>query len=176
MKPITSKLVHQMMNLAEKHLKGDWVIIGGSVLTVLGISERVTVDIDLAGPIDSTQKDVLKLMEIAESIGLDVEAINQAGAFFLHKIPKWQDELVVIQKGSNVRFLRPNLCLFIKLKCGRMSETDLSDCLVMIKYEKSQSNKLATNSLKKFIEKLADKESNESKRNRILEVLKNIDK
>ena len=84
---INTKISKKFLELAAKELKGDWVVMGGTVMVLMGVNERFTVDIDLAGPKTATQADTLKLMTIAEKIGLAPEAINQAGAFFLNRIP-----------------------------------------------------------------------------------------
>jgi hypothetical protein len=132
MKKIDSQIVKRFAKKASDELPGDWVIIGGSVLPLMGIDHRVTVDIDVAGPDTVKQQHVLKLMKIAEGLGLAPEAVNQAGAFFLHKIKGWEKHLVLIQEGKKGRVFRPNLNLFIRLKIGRLSESDLGDCIKMI--------------------------------------------
>ncbi len=132
---INSKTTQKFCELAAKELKGDWVILGGSVMVLLGVKERFTVDIDLAGPTTSTQADTLKLMTIAEKIGLAPEAINQAGAFFLNRIPNWKDNLVPIIKKKDFSLSRPNSFLFLQLKIARLSESDFGDCINMLKLE-----------------------------------------
>jgi hypothetical protein len=86
---ISQEILRRFVSAAADQLHGTWVIIGGSVLNLLNIAARQTEDIDLAGPATSTQAETFKLMELAESFGLPIEVINQAGAFFLHKIPGW---------------------------------------------------------------------------------------
>jgi hypothetical protein len=132
---IDSKITHRFLELAAKELKGHWIILGGSVMVLLGVNERFTVDIDLAGPKTATQADTLKLMTIAEKIGLAPEAINQAGAFFLNRIPRWEDNLVPILETKHFSLSRPNAFLFLQLKIARLSESDLGDCLNMLKME-----------------------------------------
>lgn len=135
MTAINSKMSNKFLDLASKELHGDWVIMGGAVMVLLGVSERFTVDIDLAGPESATQAETLKLMSIAEKIGLAPEAINQAGAFFLNRIPHWKDNLVPIIKNTQFSLSRPNSFLFLQLKMARLSESDLSDCINMLKIE-----------------------------------------
>jgi hypothetical protein len=74
-------------------------------------------------------------MTIAEKIGLAPEAINQAGAFFLNRIPRWEDNLVPILQTKHFSLSRPNSFLFLQLKIARLSESDLGDCLNMLKIE-----------------------------------------
>ncbi len=135
MMAIDLKTGKKFLELASKELKGKWVVLGGTVMVLLGVKERFTVDIDLAGPETATQADTLKLMAIAEKIGLPPEAINQAGAFFLYRIPKWQENLMPIIETKQFSLYRPNSFLFLQLKISRLSESDLSDCLNMLKIE-----------------------------------------
>lgn len=132
MKPINQKIMNQFVSKAIQRLVGDWVLLGGSVLPLLGKEVRVTLDIDLAGPKTATQSETLILMDLAEELGLPPEAINTAGAFFLHRIPFWKDHLVLIGEGKNGNLYRPDLWLFIRLKIARLSESDLSDCLILL--------------------------------------------
>jgi hypothetical protein len=126
---VDGRLMERFVAMASEELSGDWVVMGGSVLSLVGAGSRVTLDIDVAGPPESRQEQALLLMEIAERLGLSVEAINQAGAYFLHRIGGWQDRLVVVKQGRGARILRPDVTLFIQLKVRRMSESDLSDCM-----------------------------------------------
>jgi hypothetical protein len=129
---ITEKHLKRFLKIAGNRLSGDWVIIGGSVIPLIGGAYRVTNDIDLSGPETATQKDTVTLMEIAQEIGLPVEAINQAGAFFLKKVPSWRKQLVVVHRGKKASFFRPNATLYLLLKIPRFSESDLTDCITLI--------------------------------------------
>jgi hypothetical protein len=133
MKPIDKKLLAKFVQMAGDRLKGDWVIIGGTVLPLVGVHHRVTVDIDIVGPPDAGQEQTLVLMEICESLGLPVEAVNQAGAFFLRRIEGWERDLVVVHRGESAAIYRPSATLFILLKLTRLTESDLMDCLELLK-------------------------------------------
>lgn len=133
MKNVDKKLMLQFLKLAGERLKGDWTVIGGTVLPLLGLDDRVTVDIDIVGPRSAGQSETLQLMEIAETLGLAVESINQAGAFFLRKIPDWKESLVLVHEGKGARLFRPNTTLFLELKVGRLDDVDLQDCLNTIR-------------------------------------------
>jgi hypothetical protein len=133
MQPITGTKLREFLNIAGDRLKGDWVIVGGSVLPLLGIEHRVTLDIDLAScDADSSQRTMITVMDIAQELGLPVEAINQAAAYFLEKIPDWRSHLVLVHQGKQAKFFRPNTRLFIQLKISRLSESDLADCLKIL--------------------------------------------
>jgi hypothetical protein len=135
MTTITQNLILQFIDLALSELTGEWIIIGGAVPHLLGSGERPTLDIDLAGPDSATQADTLKLMAIAEKLGLPIESINQAASFFLKRIPDWQSNLVIIRSNTKCKIFRPNIELFFKLKLQRASESDVLDLMSMWKLE-----------------------------------------
>ena len=81
MKGLDHKVMKKFLKLAGARLSGDWVLLGGTLLPALGVDHRVTIDIDLAHK-DQDGSQTLELMQIAEDLGLPVETINQAGAFF----------------------------------------------------------------------------------------------
>lgn len=153
---INHKLLKQFQKQALHSLSGEWVLIGGTVLHLLGLDERLTMDIDLArksGDVDET----LELMNIAEKLKLPLTAINQAGAFFLKQIPGWENKLVLWAESPSCRLYRPNGDLYLQLKMARMSESDLQDCLQMIKYCQKQNEKLDQKLLQKEIQKALKK-------------------
>lgn len=130
-----SAILQRFLKLASSRLRGKWVVMGGTVLPLLGIEYRVTNDIDLAGPRTASQEDTLILMGIAEELHLPVEAINQAGAFFLFKIPDWESHLIEVFRGKSATFFRPDTTLFCLLKIPRLSESDFDDCVQMLKFD-----------------------------------------
>lgn len=134
MTAIDHTLLVRFVTLAVERLQGDWVVLGGTVLPLLGIEHRVTLDIDIAGPQTAGNHDLLTLMGIADELGLPVETINQAATFFLHRVPDWPTLLVPVQTGAKAKVLRPNATLFMLLKMERLSEADLSDCLQMLAF------------------------------------------
>lgn len=148
---INVRLMDKFVSKALHKLSGEWVIIGGSVLSLLGVDERVTMDIDIV-PIDSSDKNsqTLVLLEVAQSLGLPVEVINQAGELFLAKISDDQDHLVIVAASKQCKIFRPDVYLFIKLKLARMTETDLSDCHVFMKQTKEEV-KIFQNEIRKMI-------------------------
>jgi hypothetical protein len=129
---IDRDLVHRFVALAADSLQGDWVVMGGAVLPLLGVETRVTWDIDVAGPPEARMDQALLLMEIAEELGLPVEAINQAGAYFLHRVDGWRESLVKVRVGKSGTILRPDATLFVLLKIDRLTESDLADCTAML--------------------------------------------
>lgn len=160
----------KFVQLASKSLTGEWVIIGGTVMAVLGLDYRVTVDIDFVNLNGKgSNSESLKLMEIAETLGLPVEAVNQAGAYFLSKIDDAREHLVEIQKGPRCTIYRPDVYLFVRLKLGRFTQTDLDDCLVMIENHPAEFAKTKKEILKLIQSKLGKKaEGSEELRARLL--------
>jgi predicted nucleotidyltransferase len=130
------KLLKRFIRLAGERLVGEWVLTGGTVLPLLGREHRSTVDIDLVGLGKDEMGQVLQLMKLAEELGLPVEAINQAGAYFLSKIPSFRAHLVVLHEGKGATIYRPDGTLYLLLKVARMSESDLQDCLEWLKLMK----------------------------------------
>ncbi len=120
------RTLDKFLHLAADRLDGDWVVVGGMVLPLVGIEHRVTLDLDVAGPEGNRQ--TLELLELASELGLAPEAVNQAAAFFLHRIDGWQDHLIPVRKGIRGTFHRPDATLYVLLKLGRLTETDLVDC------------------------------------------------
>lgn len=126
-------VLRRFLKLAGERLEGHWVVIGGCVLPILGIDHRVTVDIDVAGPDGAGMDQTLALLGIAEDLGLPVEAINQAGALFLRRIADWEQNLIEVHRGPSAVIHVPDATLFLMLKVGRLTESDLGDCLAMLK-------------------------------------------
>ncbi len=129
-KAIDSKLMKKFLATALNVLEGEWIIIGGTVLPVMGIDLRVTVDIHMVNlDAKSSNRHSLQLMEIAQSLGMPVETINQAGAYFLSKIDDVREHLVLLEGSKKCKIYRPDAYLFLKLKIARLSESDLEDCI-----------------------------------------------
>src|SRR3989344_3724351 len=166
------KILEKFIHLLSDKVEGKWIIMGGCVLPLLEASSRYTQDIDIAGPSSSTQKDTLTLMEIAQTLGLPVEAINQAASFFLYKIPDWEKELVLIHKSPKASIFRPSATLYILLKLNRFSETDFKDCIKMIEYAKAHKESIDEKRIQKTIQKLLKKETSPPKINRLKEFIK----
>ena len=166
---INSKLMKKFIAKALTNLEGNWVIIGGTVLALMGIDERVTMDIDMIGiNLKNSNSQSIKLMEIAEGLGLPVESINQTGEYFLSKIDHYEDHLVLFAESKNCKIYRSNAYLFIKLKLARLSETDISDCISFVKHNHAEAtnNKVEINKLIKS----ALKSCSEDKEKKLVEL------
>ncbi len=134
MKPLNREALQTFVDLALERLDGDWILIGGAVLPLLGIAHRTTVDIDIVGPPGATQEQTLVLMEIAEEMGLPVEVINQAGAYFLRRQEGVEEQLLPLARRAGTTIFRPTATLYVLLKLSRLTETDLDDCRRMLEY------------------------------------------
>ncbi|MFH1532879.1 MAG: DUF6036 family nucleotidyltransferase [Pseudomonadota bacterium] len=134
MRPLNREALLTFLELALERLDGDWILIGGAVLPLLGIAHRTTVDIDIVGPPGATQEQTLVLMEIAEELGLPVEAINQAGAYFLRRQEGVEEQLLPLASRAGTTIFRPTATLYVLLKLSRLTETDLDDCRRMLEY------------------------------------------
>ena len=66
MKELSSKLLKKFLIQAGKTLEGEWILIGGTVLPLLGLDFRITTDIDLI-PLNkkSNNESTLALMKLA---------------------------------------------------------------------------------------------------------------
>lgn len=151
MKQLDSQLLSEFLNKAGEKLKGEWLLVGGTLLPAVGLDVRATVDIDIIGLGPSESAQILELMEISEQLGLPVETINQAAAFFLNKISYSKDDLLVLHKGKSSTIYRPSLMLYWQLKIGRLSETDLLDCQHYFHFCKAQKDELNKSKLVKIL-------------------------
>ncbi len=129
--------LRRFVALAGERLSGHWVILGGAVIPLLGGPYRATLDIDVAGPDDAGAAATNELLRIALELGLPVEAVNQSGAFFLREFPGWREQLDVIHRGPSATILVPDATLYVLLKLGRLSESDLQDSVARIRMARS---------------------------------------
>jgi hypothetical protein len=152
---MNSNTIHQFIDLAEKKLEGDWVLLGGSLLYFFDHDFRVTTDIDFV-PLHSKKnnQNLLKTFEIAAELGLPVDTINSAALYFLEKVKDYEKELLVIRKWKTGRVLRPNLYLFFVLKLARFSENDFRDCIEFLKIDLEEKNPESLQRVQEFIRKM----------------------
>lgn len=160
MKALDAKLLQKFIKSAGRRLKGEWLLIGGTVLPAVGIDIRTTVDIDIVGLGAAEAAQNLELMTVAEELGLPVETVNQAGAFFVRKTGYRPDELILLHRGASASIYRPSLGLYWKLKVARLSESDLEDCRHYLRFCTKQKDKIDKKSLMKFLKARAAGKSN----------------
>ncbi len=174
MRPLDPQLLKEFIRRAADRVEGDWVVIGGTVLPLLEAGDRATLDIDLIPVGEASQSDILDLMEIAEQMDLPVEAVNQAGAYFLKKIPDFEDHLILLHEGSRARIFRPDPTLYIRTKVNRLSESDLEDCLAFLRFAEVSGEKLDEIELRKEIRAELEKPVGMGRRERLEALLSAI--
>jgi len=123
--------IERVLQAVCDRLDGEFVLIGGALVAVWLEPRRVTEDIDLVG-IAGTAAERFSLMQLADELGLPIEAVNSAADFFLFRIEGWRSELEPLQVGPRATIYRPSATLFLLLKLGRLSEQDLDDCLALL--------------------------------------------
>jgi hypothetical protein len=125
---LDTQTLKRFLDLAVKRLNGEWLLVGGTLLPAVGISHRSTVDIDFVGLTKAETSQNLELMELAEAMGLPVEAVNPAASFFVHKLGYNSRELLPLRESKSCRIYRPSCELYWKLKLARLTESDYQDC------------------------------------------------
>ena len=125
--------VAELLRLAGIRLTGEWLLVGGAAAACWFAPERTTEDLDLIG-FGGSQAERFALMELAADAAIPIEAVNSAADFFVRKIPDWRDQLVELHRGPGATIFRPNATLFVLLKLGRLTETDLSDCTLLVEH------------------------------------------
>jgi len=121
---LDTRLLRRFLKRAGERLRGEWVLIGGTLLPALGIEHRVTTDIELVGLGAGERRQGLALMAVAEELGLPVESVNPAGAHFLAKVPYSKRDLVPLHEGGSAVIYRPGATLYLLLKIRRLTESD----------------------------------------------------
>ncbi len=162
-KNLTPKKLKEFISLVSKNLKGEWVLIGGTVLPLLGVHHRITVDIDLIGKNNKERAQQLELMKLAEKLKIPAETINQAGALFLEKIKGFEKKLEILLESKECKIYRPNLSLFLELKLERLSESDKEDCLEMIKWSVKNESGSVHQEAVKFLKNVIKSKKNHTK-------------
>jgi len=132
-------------------LDGDWLIVGGSLLSVVQSNSRHTVDIDLCPVDEMTNEKRLNLMDIAQKCKLSIEAINPAADFFVRQIANWKSEIILYKKGLKGSLFRPSLKLFFQLKFKRSSQSDLQDCSLYLQWHQKENLKYSSIELTELI-------------------------
>jgi hypothetical protein len=157
---LNRKRLDEIVRVLGDRLDGDWVLVGGALAAIWLEPRRVTEDIDIIS-LSGGSGGRLELMEVAEDLGLPIEAVNSAADFFLERIPGWRDQLEVLLKGSRATIYRPDPTLFLMLKARRLSEQDLSDCMAMIHKAEEESLSLDRPVLLEFLADLPTTEDEE---------------
>lgn len=112
------------------------MVVGGAAAAAWFSDARTTEDVDLIA-LDASAAQRLALMDFAVAHGLPVEAVNSAADFFVRRIDGWRDHLVPLVRGTRATIYRPTATLFLLLKIGRLSATDLEDCMGLLRHCKN---------------------------------------
>lgn len=164
---LNSDLLKKFLKAAGERLKGEWLLVGGTLLPAVGVDVRSTVDIDLIGLGKMENAQILELMELAEVLGLNPETINPAATIFLKKIDYKKEDLIILYKGSKATMYRPSLKLYWQLKMNRLSETDLQDCEQYLAACKKAEDKLNLPELFEHIQIRLKEETSKEKLHRL---------
>lgn len=170
MKALDSQLLSKFLQKVVTELRGEWLLVGGALLPAVGLNIRATVDIDIVGlgPAEANQS--LELMKISESLGLAVESVNQAAAYFVNKIGYTKKDLLILRQGKYATIYRPSVILYWRLKVLRMTEADTLDCQHYLNYCVAQEDRVDLASLK-IVLNSALKNTNETEKRFRLETL-----
>lgn len=90
---VDAAILDRFLELAVDRLDGDWVVIGGMVLPLVGITHRVTMDIDVAGPEGNRQ--MLELLQLA----VEVDGENE---LFVYRVDL--DRTLAVKSHRGTRF------------------------------------------------------------------------
>ena len=170
---LNKKKMEEFLKLAGQRLEGDWVLLGGTLLPVLGMDHRVTVDIDLAHR-DKDTSQALELLRITDEMGLPIETINQAGGFFLYQLKGFEKKLELLHKGPQAKIHRPNLELYFQLKLQRFSDTDAQDCLQYLNWYRKNQHPVDTVQLTKLLNTQLRKTTSATIKERISSLLDQV--
>jgi hypothetical protein len=123
--------IERIVRAIGEQLDGNWLLVGGAALALWVAPRRQTEDVDIVAMTESGGER-LALMELAEQLGLPIEAVNSAADFFVRRIEGWQDQIELLHQGTRSSVYRPNATLMLLLKMRRLSERDLEDCELVL--------------------------------------------
>lgn len=129
--------ITRLLEVAERRLEGEWLLVGGALAAIWFSPDRVTEDVDLVS-LTASNDARFALMALAQEVGLPVEAVNSAADYFVRKVPGWRDDLEVLRKTERLTLYRPSATLFLRLKL-RLGEQDLDDCLALIEHARARA-------------------------------------
>ena len=125
--------IAEVVTAVADELTGDFLLVGGALVALWLDPRRMSEDIDIIG-FEGESRERFALMELAQRHGLPIEAVNSAADFFVFRIADWREQVEVLQAGARGRVFRPTPTLFLLLKVGRLSETDLDDCVSLLRH------------------------------------------
>ena len=160
----------QFLKKSPEFLKGEWVLLGGALLPLLGENVRSTTDIDLV-PLKEQRGQLLNVFNLAEALKLPIESVNLAASYFLLKMKDYEHNLILIHETQSFALYRPNLFLYLQLKLKRLSQTDLEDCLSYIRYTKKKKEPFKESEIMKLLQTHKDSLVEIEKKRRVEKIL-----
>jgi hypothetical protein len=151
--PLTQALLRKFLLAAGDKLKGEWLLVGGTLLPAVGIEIRPTTDIDLVGLGAAERAQNLELMELADSLGLSIETINQAAAVFVKRANISKNDIIVLHQGKSAKIYRPSAELFWKLKVSRLTAADAEDCIEYLNFCTANGDTVDKKSIRSIVAK-----------------------
>ena len=165
---LNKKVLSQFLDRAVETLKGEWLLVGGTLLPAVGLDVRATVDIDLVGLSAKESAQSLELMKLVEELKLPVESVNQAAAFFVHRAGYTKSDLLPLRQSRKCVIYRPSVLLYWKLKLARMTETDAIDCQHYLNYCIGQGDVINRREMNKALRLAAQTAASQEALERIL--------
>lgn len=124
--------IDEVITAVADRVAGEFLLVGGGAVALWLEPRRVTEDIDIIG-FNGDARERFALMDVASDLGLPIEAVNSAADFFVFRIPDWRAHVVPLRRGRSGTVYRPDATLLLLLKVARLSETDLDDCLAVLR-------------------------------------------
>lgn len=125
-----AKTLEEILSYLTDTLGGDWLLAGGALVRLSFDASRGTEDVDFARmshPELSPELSLTHFYRWLISRGLGPEWVNTAVEPFVHEVPSWKDETVLVRSGLKGKIFRPTLTLFAYLKLKRATAVDLED-------------------------------------------------
>jgi len=171
-RPLDKARIEAIVSAIADRLPGDWVVLGGALVSVWLDARRTTEDVDVVG-LGGTLQERYALFRLAADLGLEPEAVNSAADFFLEQIAGWRSELEIWQRGRAGTVWRPTPTLLVLSKSTRLSSRDLADCEAAIARSRAEGLRLDTARLRAHVQSLppTDDEALAHRRERLLALL-----
>lgn len=145
--------IKEIVEAVADRVGGDWLLVGGGLVALWFYNRRVTENIDIVSFSDKTDARYA-IMEVAEALGLPIEAVNSPADFFVRRIPDWKKQTEVLYRGREGVIQRPTPTLFLLLKVQRLSEQDFIDCEMLLAEVRKQKLDLDRDRIVRTLEQL----------------------
>jgi len=126
------KRLAEIVSALADRVEGDWLLVGGAAAALWFAPRRTTQDLDIVA-FDDAPSRRMALFDAMVELSLPIEAVNSAADFFVKRIEGWRDHVELLRAGARGNVYRPDATLFLLSKIGRLSQTDLADCLALLR-------------------------------------------